>query len=126
LASAAVHVTLVVPTGNVLPLAGAHTTLTGKIPPEVLAAPYTTLAPCCWGATTGVGAAGQRIFGPGVGPTVELESPQLHAGASTARTKIPRKMRRLNKCESFSSIPHAAELNPTTVNRHRSVSDPGV
>src|ERR1051325_6379120 len=43
--SLAVHVTVVVPMGKVLPLGGLHTTVTGAQPPPVVGAGYVTLAP---------------------------------------------------------------------------------
>ena len=62
LASVAVHVTVVVPTGKLEPLAGVHSVVTGGAPNDAVAEPYTagTGWPFGEGMLTG---AGHEIFG---------------------------------------------------------------
>ncbi len=62
LASVAVHVTVVVPTGKVEPLAGVHSVVTGGAPNDVVVAPYTAGTGCPFGEGTLTGA-GHEIFG---------------------------------------------------------------
>src|SRR5262245_24829156 len=88
-ASVAVQTTVVVPTGNVLPLAGAHDVFTDGVPPFTDAAPYETARPVVLEAGAGTGAAGHRIFGPAadglIGPG---DDPQATANnAATIRVK---------------------------------------
>lgn len=93
-ASVAVHVTGVVPAGNVVPLAGVHVAVIGFVPPVATGVPYVTVT----GTPPGEGLstlAGQlRVSRAGLGPGVTGELPQAEARNDVATTAAQRSRRR--------------------------------
>jgi hypothetical protein len=57
-----VHVTAVVPIGNVVPLTGAQDAVVGGVPPVTVGAPYDMATGCPEGDSREIGA-GQKTFG---------------------------------------------------------------
>jgi hypothetical protein len=111
-ASVAVQTTVVVPTGNVLPLAGAHDVFTDGVPPFTDAAPYETARPVMLDAGAGTGAAGHRIFGPPadglVGPGDEPQAAAHNAVTVSTNTDagtLREKWTRSGTDEEYAPVP---------------------
>jgi hypothetical protein len=85
-----VHVTVVEPTGNRLPLAGEQLTVVGGVPPTTVAGPYETVTGCPDGELVVSGAGHTSEGGAGACDAADVElEPELDVEVDVGAAGVP-------------------------------------